>query len=73
MTQSSEPTTQPLSTAKRPPLVARIVYRFSVPIILGWLLLMVVLNAVVPQLEVVAAQNAVPMSPSNAPSMRSTP
>ncbi|UXA20841.1 RND family transporter [Mycobacterium sp. SMC-4] len=55
---------------RRPRFLARWIRRMAIPIILGWLLLVVALNVLVPQLEVVAAQNSVPMSPSNAPSMQ---
>src|SRR5690606_30748973 len=64
---------QPTVTRKplrEPTAVARWIRRLALPIILGWLLVMVALNSVAPQLEVVAAQNAVSMSPSNAPSMQ---
>ncbi|MDZ4265904.1 MAG: RND family transporter [Mycobacterium sp.] len=62
-----------LSTGKalrEPTPVARWIRRLAIPIVLGWLLLVVALNVVVPQLEVVASQNAVSMSPSDAPSMQ---
>ena len=54
---------------RRPRFLARWIRRLAVPIILGWTLLLVALNVLVPQLEVVAAKNSVSMSPSNAPSM----
>ncbi|MGP4055783.1 MMPL/RND family transporter [Mycobacterium sp. 4D054] len=53
-----------------PTPVARWIRRLAVPIILGWVLLVAALNLLVPQLEVVAAQNAVSMSPSDAPAMK---
>jgi len=62
-----------LSTGKslrEPTSVARWIRRLAIPIVVGWLLLVVALNVVVPQLEVVAGQNAVSMSPSDAPSMQ---
>ncbi|ORB28539.1 RND family transporter [Mycolicibacterium parafortuitum] len=55
---------------REPRPIPQWIRRLAVPIILGWLLLAVALNALVPQLEVVAAKNAVSMSPSNAPSMQ---
>ena len=55
---------------RRPRFLARWIRRLAVPIILGWTLLLVALNVLVPQLEVVAAKNSVSMSPSNAPSMQ---
>ncbi len=69
----TRPFGQPTVTRKplrEPTAVARWIRRLALPIILGWLLVMVALNSVAPQLEVVAAQNAVSMSPSNAPSMQ---
>ncbi|MGD9619518.1 MAG: RND family transporter [Mycolicibacterium sp.] len=51
------------------PFVARTIRTFAVPIILGWIALIVVLNIVVPQLETVGQMRAVSMSPDEAPSM----
>ena len=48
---------------------ARLIRRLAVPIILGWLALIAVLNVTVPQLEVVGQNQAVSMSPEAAPSM----
>jgi RND superfamily putative drug exporter len=45
---------------------------FSVPILLFWLALTVIVNVVVPQLEVVGQNHAVSLSPSDAPSMEAT-
>ena len=55
---------------REPTVIARWIRRLAVPIVLGWLVVVVALNALVPQLEVVASQNAVSMSPSDAPSMQ---
>ena len=60
----------PRASLREPTVAARVIRRLAVPIILMWVLLVVALNLLVPQLEVVAAQNAVSMSPSNAPSMQ---
>ena len=60
----------PRASLREPTFAARVIRRLAVPIILMWVLLVVALNLLVPQLEVVAAQNAVSMSPSNAPSMQ---
>lgn len=43
--------------------------RLAVPIIIAWILLIAVLNATVPQLEVVGQMRSVSMSPSEAPSV----
>jgi putative drug exporter of the RND superfamily len=61
--------TATLDTRREPSFVARWLRRLSIPIVLGWLALLVLLNVAVPQLEVVAAQNQVSISPKNAPSM----
>jgi RND superfamily putative drug exporter len=42
---------------------------FAVPIILGWIAVIAVLNVIVPQLEEVGQMRAVSMSPNDAPSM----
>jgi RND superfamily putative drug exporter len=43
--------------------------RLAVPIILGWIAILVTLNVAVPQLEVVGQMRAVSMSPKEAPSI----
>ncbi|OBI50677.1 hypothetical protein A5707_14780 [Mycobacterium kyorinense] len=45
------------------------IHRLAVPIILAWLALTVLLNVVVPQLEVVGQMRTVSMNPQDAPSM----
>jgi RND superfamily putative drug exporter len=70
MTHPSDPKTEPLRTAKRPPFVAKLVHRFSVPIILGWLAVAVLLTMGVPSLEMVEKQHPVEMSPTAAPSFQ---
>jgi RND superfamily putative drug exporter len=52
------------------PFVAQTIRRLSVPIILGWLALVVVLSISVPSLEEIGKAHAVSMSPGDAPSMR---
>lgn len=49
--------------------LARWVRRLAIPLILGWLAITVVLNVVVPQLDVVGQMRTVSMSPHDAPSM----
>jgi len=51
------------------PAFMRFVYRFAWPIIIGWLLLTVALNVLVPPIESVARHHAVTMSPQDAPAM----
>ena len=50
-------------------LAARIIRTFALPIIVGWVALIAVLNVTAPQLEVVGQNQAVSMSPDAAPSM----
>lgn len=47
----------------------RFIGRFAWPIIIGWLLLTVALNVLVPQIESVARDHAVTMSPQDAPAL----
>ncbi len=52
------------------PAIPRFVRLFSVPILLGWLALVVVLNVAIPQLEIVGQQHSVSLAPDDAPSLR---
>jgi RND superfamily putative drug exporter len=54
------------------PIIPRMVRLFSVPILLFWLALTVIVNVVVPQLEVVGQNHAVSLSPNDAPSTEAT-
>jgi putative drug exporter of the RND superfamily len=67
----SDARTDEFPAAKQPhrPLIPRMIRLFAVPIILGWIALIVVVNVTVPQLEVVGEAQAVSMSPNDAPSM----
>jgi putative drug exporter of the RND superfamily len=49
--------------------IARWIRRLAIPIILGWIGLVALLNTTVPQLEVVSQMRSVSMSPDEAPSM----
>lgn len=51
------------------PRIPRLIRLFSVPILLGWLALIVVVNVVVPQLEAVGEAHSVSLAPNDAPSM----
>jgi len=53
-----------------PPLVARLIRRFSVPIILAWLAITVIVSIGVPSLEQVKKEHSVSLSPQDAPSFR---
>jgi RND superfamily putative drug exporter len=67
----SAPTIDPVIPAEQPRKsgVARWIRRLAVPIILGWIALIAVLNLTVPQLEVVGEMRSVSMSPKDAPSV----
>ncbi|OBG23868.1 hypothetical protein A5765_18360 [Mycolicibacterium celeriflavum] len=56
------------SVKSRRPFLSRMVRVFSLPIILFWVLLVVVLGTAVPSLGEVAATRSVPLSPTDAPS-----
>jgi putative drug exporter of the RND superfamily len=51
------------------PLLARAIRLLSIPIILGWLAITAVTNAVVPQLEIVGKAHSVSLSPQDAPAL----
>jgi putative drug exporter of the RND superfamily len=53
-----------------PPFLPRMIHRLALPIVLLWLGLAVLLNVAVPQLEQVAKEHQVSMSPTDAPSMQ---
>ncbi|BBX97208.1 MMPL/RND family transporter [Mycobacterium lacus] len=52
------------------PVIPHTIRIFAVPIILAWVLLTVVVNVIVPRLEVVSEQHSAPMAPLDAPSMK---
>jgi putative drug exporter of the RND superfamily len=52
------------------PFVARMIRKFSVPIILGWLAITLLVSLGVPPLEQVAKNHAVSLSAQNAPSIK---
>ena len=54
------------------PRIPRFIRTFAVPIILGWVALIVVLSTVVPSLEEVGKLRSVSMSPNDAPSLIAT-
>ncbi|OBB14006.1 hypothetical protein A5761_18705 [Mycolicibacterium setense] len=57
-------------TSDRPPLIARVIYRLSLPIILGWLAITAVLTFAVPSLEQVGRESSVSLVPKDAPSFQ---
>jgi RND superfamily putative drug exporter len=52
------------------PMIPRFLRLFCVPIFLGWIALVVIVNIVVPQLEVVGEAHSVSMAPNDAPSVQ---
>jgi len=54
----------------RRPLVARTIYRLSVPIILAWLAVVVALGTGLPPLEQIASEHAVSLNATDAPSYK---
>ncbi len=72
MSTLNDPPTEPLPVGHRPPFLARLIRRLSVPIILGWLAIAVVLSMSVPSLEQVEKEHAVAMNPDAAPSFQAT-
>src|ERR1700739_946017 len=63
---------QSLSKAERGhrPLLPHAIRIFAVPIILGWVFVTVLVNVIVPRLEVVGEAHSAPMAPLDAPSMK---
>ncbi|RZT15641.1 RND superfamily putative drug exporter [Mycobacterium sp. BK558] len=51
------------------PIIPRLIRTLALPIVLGWIAVIVILNTVVPQLETVGQMRAVSMSPDDAPSL----
>ncbi|MGH3551125.1 MAG: RND family transporter [Mycobacterium sp.] len=54
----------------RRPVIPHAIRLFAVPIILAWLFITVVVNVIVPRLEVVSEEHSAPMAPVDAPSMQ---
>jgi putative drug exporter of the RND superfamily len=52
------------------PMIPRFIRLFCVPITLGWLAIVVLVNVIAPQLEVVGEAHAVSLAPNDAPSMQ---
>ncbi|KMO83184.1 Membrane transport protein mmpL8 [Mycolicibacterium chubuense] len=50
-------------------MIPRLIRTLALPIVLGWIAVIVILNTVVPQLETVGQMRAVSMSPDDAPSL----
>ncbi|MDN4517050.1 MULTISPECIES: RND family transporter [Mycolicibacterium] len=67
----SDARTDEFPAARQPhrPFIPRMIRLFALPIIFGWIALIVIVNVTVPQLEKVGEMQAVSMSPQDAPSM----
>jgi putative drug exporter of the RND superfamily len=52
------------------PLIPHVIRWFAVPIILAWVFVTVLVNVIVPRLEVVGEAHSAPMTPVDAPSMK---
>jgi putative drug exporter of the RND superfamily len=67
----STPTRNPITPQEqdRRTGIAKWIRRLAIPIIIGWILIVGVLNFTVPQLEVVGQMRSVSMSPAEAPSV----
>ncbi|OIN82086.1 MMPL/RND family transporter [Mycobacterium malmoense] len=52
------------------PLIPHMIRWFAVPIILAWVFITVLVNVIVPRLEVVSEEHSAPMTPLDAPSMK---
>ena len=53
-----------------PPRAARIIYRFSVPIILAWVAVAIILSIGVPSLEQVEKEHSLSLNPTDAPAFK---
>jgi RND superfamily putative drug exporter len=52
------------------PMIPRFIRLFSVPIFLGWIAIVVIVNVIAPQLEKVGEAHAVSLAPNDAPSLQ---
>jgi RND superfamily putative drug exporter len=74
MSASAEHPTDTLPIARHAerPATPRFIRKFAVPIILGWIAIIAVLNVIVPQLDEVGKMRSVSMSPDDAQSVIAT-
>src|SRR5579875_688474 len=68
----SEQNTAATATTERGhrPVIPHAIRLFAIPIILGWVFVTVLVNVIVPRLEVVSEEHSAPMTPLDAPSMK---
>jgi putative drug exporter of the RND superfamily len=62
----------PVATHAARPAIPRFIRTFAVPIIIGWIAIIAVLNVIVPQLDKVGQMRSVSMSPDDAQSVIAT-
>ena len=60
----------PTESTPHRPYLPHFIRIFSIPIIIGWVVVTVIVNMVVPTLEVVGEAHSAPMAPLDAPSMK---
>ena len=53
-----------------PTALARWIRRLAIPIVIGWVALVAAVAVLIPPLETVAAENSVPLNPTDAPSLQ---
>src|SRR5258705_13654546 len=68
MTTPNDPPTDAIPTAKHA-FIPRTIRKLALPVMLGWIVVIALLNVIVPQLETVGAMRSVSMSPDDAPSV----
>ncbi len=60
----------PRTETGKPPLIPRMIRKFSLPVILLWIGVVVVLSVAVPSLDQIGRERSVSLSPKDAPSVR---
>ncbi|WP_310767161.1 RND family transporter [Mycobacterium sp. Z3061] len=70
--EDSRADTAPIPRHAARPAIPRFLRKFAVPVIIGWIALIAVLNTVVPQLDEVGKMRSVSMSPDDAQSVIAT-
>jgi len=59
-----------LTVNAEPSALSRWIRRLAIPIVIGWVAIVAALSVLVPPLETVAAENSVPLNPTDAPSLQ---
>jgi RND superfamily putative drug exporter len=58
------------NVSAEPTALARWIRRLAIPIVIGWVALVAAVAVLIPPLETVAAENSVPLNPTDAPSLQ---